>query len=508
MADAAVTSAEQKYEVQVEDVGPAKKRLTITAPADLVDEKLDESMATLATQTALPGFRKGRAPQRLLERRFGTAVRGETKNQLIADAYSTALEQEGIKPVGEPEPVGSVEDIELEAGKPLTFSLDVEIVPEFDLPELANIEVKKPVFDIGDEHIDAEIQRQARQHGEPTEIKGDFQKNDRLLGPGYAKKDDEDEPFFTHDNIDVIMPGDEDDGRGHVLGLLIDGLHAQLKDKKVGDIIELVTVGPESHELEHIRGEKLSIQVTIREAHRVIPATTEQLIEKFGMPSEEILREQVKLALEQRRDQEQRSAMRQQVYDHLIEVIDFDLPEKLSAAQTARMIERQRYEMLQRGVQPEEIEERLAEMRAETEEQSRSRLKLSFVLNRLADHFEVDVSEQEINGRIASIAMQRGVRPEQLRNELAQSGAINQIAMQVREHKAADRVIDQATVTEIPAEEWNKLVEEQSGSSRGSKKKTTKKKTKKTSKKTSSKKKTTTSKKKTSSKKSSSDEEE
>jgi trigger factor len=499
MADAAVTTEAQKYEVKVEDVGPAKKRLTITVPSDLVDEKLDESMATLATQTALPGFRRGRAPQKLLERRFGSAVRGETKNQVIADAYSTALEQEGIKPVGEPEPVDSMEGLELEAGKSLTFSLDVEVVPEFELPDLTNVEVKKPVFEIGNEHIDTEIERQALQHGELTEIKGDFQKNDRLIGPGFAKKESEDEPFFTHDNIDIIMPGEDEGGRGQVLGLLIDGLRDIIADKKVGDIIEIETVGPESHELEHIRGQKLFIQVTIRDAYRVIPATVDQLIEKFGLPSEEILREQVKLALEQRRDQEQRTAMRQQVYDHLLESVDFDLPEKLSASQTSRMLERQRYEMLQRGVQPEDIEERLAEMRAETEEQGRNRLKLSFILNRLADHFEVDVTEQEVNGRIASIAAQRGMRPEQLRNELAQSGAINQIAMQVREHKAADRVIDQASVTEIPAEEWNKLVEEGGGSSRGGKKK------KKTSKK-SSKKKTT--RKKTSSRKRSSDEEE
>ena len=75
---------------QIEDVGPARKRLTITVPPDVIAEKLTQSMQTLGSETALPGFRKGHVPSRLLERRFGDAVRSETMNQVIADATGMA----------------------------------------------------------------------------------------------------------------------------------------------------------------------------------------------------------------------------------------------------------------------------------------------------------------------------------------------------------------------------------------------------------------------------------
>jgi len=349
--------------------------------------------------------------------------------------------------------------VELEDGKPFSFALDVEVVPEFEVPDLSNLEIKKPVIEVPDEHVDFELDRQCLQLGESEPIERGFEKGDRLIGPGAATLEGESEPFFTHENIDIVVPGDEDGGRGQVLGLLIDDLASILADKSVGDAVAVQTVGPEAHERVDIRGKKLTIELTIREAHRVTPAPVETVVENYGLGSEQILREQIRMALEQRRDEEQRNAMRQQVYDHLLEVVEFELPEALSARQAARMIERQRLEMLYRGgMSVDEVETRLAEMRAETEAQSRNRLKLSFILHRLADRFEVQVSDHEVNGRIAAIAAQRGERPEALRSELMQSGGISQIASQIREHKAVDRVIDQASVSDIPAAEWNEFV--------------------------------------------------
>ena len=161
--------------------------------------------------------------------------------------------------------------------------------------------------------------------------------------------------------------------------------------------------------------------------------------------------------------------MRQQLYDYLAKSVDFELPKKLSAAQASRNLERQRIELLERGLMQTEVEEKLAEMREDSEANTQLRLKLFFVMHRLADNFEIEVSEQEINGRIASIAAQRGVRPDQIRSELSQAGRLADVSRVIREHKAADQAIAGAKIVEIPAEEW---ASEKSGQS---KKKTKKK---------------------------------
>ncbi|TVQ56788.1 MAG: trigger factor [Phycisphaerales bacterium] len=488
MADTTATPEETTSsgnEVKIKEVGPARKRLTITVPADAIDEKLEASLATLMTETALPGFRKGRAPKALMQKRFGSALKTETRNQIVADAYSAAIEENQLKPVGDPEPVTNIEELELKEGQALTFEVDIEVVPDFDMPKLDDIEIKKPKLEISDEMIDREIERQCLQIGQESKVDSDFQPSDRLVGSVKATRKGEDEPFFEHEEALIQVPGKDAKGRGQVLGLLIDGLDKILKGAKVGDTIPVTTTVPETHEREDIRGKEITIEFSIRQGVRVTPASVDEVVERYGMADENMLREQIKLALEQRRDYEQADAMRQQLYEELIKRVDFELPEKLSENQAARILQRYEMELLYRGLAPEEIEERLAESRAQSVEVARNRLKLFFLMSRLAEEKNIQVNEQEVNGRIAMIAAQRGERPEQLRNELTKSGRITEIAIQVRDHKTADKIIQEhAKVSDISADEWQKLrdkklgTEGDSGSAAtGSKKKTTKKKT-------------------------------
>ncbi len=166
MADAIAT----KNDVQIEDAGPARKRITVTIPAESISEKIKDSIGALATEAVLPGFRKGRAPRQLIERRFGTSVRDEARNQLIADAYAKAVEESELKPLGDPEPVESFDELQIEEGQSLSFSVHVEVVPDFELPDVSNLKVNKPMLEISDEHVDLELQRQCMRFGSAGSI--------------------------------------------------------------------------------------------------------------------------------------------------------------------------------------------------------------------------------------------------------------------------------------------------------------------------------------------------
>ncbi len=482
-------SAETSSEVKIENVGPARKRLTITIPPETITEKLEESIGSMLHEATLPGFRRGKAPRRLLERRFGSTLRSETKDRLIADAYAKAIEQHGIQPLGEPEPTEPTDTLELQDGKPLSFAVDVEVVPDFELPELEGIPIKKPLLEIADEHVQDRIDRQRHRLGELEKVDNDFQAGDRLIGQVTVVKEGDEKPLFDNEQSVITCPGPEDGGRGPVLGLMIDGLAAIISGRAVGETLSIEAVGPEAHEREDIRGAKLTISFRITDGQRPKPATIEQLLKNFEVESEEILRDQMRMALQHQRDQEQATAMREQVYKHLLAAVDMELPEKLSASQAARALEGQRLRMLERGLSPDEVERTLAEIRGDSEAQSQNRLKHFFLSRRLGDHFKVDVTEQEVNGRIATIAAEHGQRPDQLRAELARTGRINEVARMVFEQKAADRVIAKAAIQEIPSEDWNTMLAAEQGDDGETKATTPKTKTskKKTSKKTGSK---------------------
>lgn len=457
-----MTQMQTANKVKIDDLGPTRKRMTITIGPEVIDEKLGTSMAALAADTVVPGFRKGRAPKQLLERRFGSAVRDEAKNQIIAQAYAAAVEEHKLKAIGEPEPAEDfdLESVKVEPGKPLTFAVDIEVAPEVTLPSLDGIELKKPTLEVTDQMINDELLSQRIRLGTPNEIKGDFKKGDRVACSAVATKKGEDEPFFRADTTVFVVPGSEDGGRGQVLGLMIDGLTGLLKGKKVGEDFTIQTKGPEAHEREDIRGADITIEMHIKEAVRVEPAEVAAVLEEYGIETEELLKEQIKLAIEQRRDLEVADALRTQVYDYLAEATDLPLPEKLSQAQAARSLENARLNLLQRGVSEDEVETRLAELRSASELDAKHRLKLFFVLHALAEKYEIRVSEPEINGRLAQMAASYGMRPDQLRNDLVQRGALSNVAMQIREQKAADRVVAQAKVEEISVKKWQEMVAE------------------------------------------------
>jgi len=442
--------------ITVSDAGPALKRIDIAIPSARVDQQLDTALADLVSQAVVPGFRRGHAPRGLLEKRFGGAIAQDARQQLVSSAYQQALETHKIRPLGQPGLAGGTTEPDLVRGKTFQLSLEVEVMPEFTLPAWEGLTLRRPVLAIEDRHVEEETQRLSYRLGKPEQTNGPFIALDRMVGKAVVRVKGEDKVFFETESALAVVPAEDDAGKGPFLGLLVDGLESVIKGKKVGDTVTIEMDGPEAHEIAEIRGKPLTVQFTITNAERITPASKEEIAQAIGIESVEHLAENLKGVLERRRDEEQRGALREQVFEQLAEKVSFDLPERLSEAQAARDLERQRLEMLYRGVEPQVVEARLAETRAASVDESRRRLKMFFILARLAESLGVEASEGEVNGRIAAIARSRGTRPDALREELEKSGRLSEVALQIREHKAADRVIAKATFVDVAAEEWNK----------------------------------------------------
>lgn len=450
------TATTEGFEFKIEDAGPARKRLHITVSAEAVKAKIDASIGTLQNQSSLPGFRKGRAPMRLLERRFGEALREEARNELMQEGCQNAFEQLGVRPLGEMEPVDPEATIEIESGKPLEFGVEFEVVPDFDLPDFSGITISRPQIDVTDEHIDDELERQCMRMGTAEELTDSFKPADRLLGTAELFIEDEDEAAFSHGQVLVVLPNKGE--AGQVLGLMIEKLGDCFKKAKLGDTIEIKTTGPETHEREDIQGKSLRIAFTIHIAERITPCTPADLLERFSLASEDVLREQVRLALEQQRDEDQGTAMREQMLKAVTAEVEMELPEKASGRQIAADLERIQMELMSKGLPAEEVEAKLAEVRERSASQTVDRLKTWFILQRIANDEEIGVSEQEINARIATIAMRQDMRPDKLRADMVKNDRIMQLAGSIRERKAADHMVEQATVKDISMEQWAKMV--------------------------------------------------
>ena len=447
------TATESKNKVTITDDGPSRKKIEIEIPADAVDEKLTGSLETLAAEAELPGFRKGRAPKRLLEKKFSELIGREAKSELITSAYSQAVEDNELKVIGDPIAEG-VEDVEVEAGKPMKFIFAVEVLPEFDLPELDGIDVAKPLLEVTDEQVDGELEKLAINEGD-LEQRDEPEAGDYLTGHGIMT-DGKDEEFYNIEGAVVRVPAKEDEGRGMILGVVVEDFEKQLGLPKPGETATVNVKGPQNHEREDIRGKDLTVTFEVTRVDRIVPAPMADVVAKLGYESEDEVREMFTTRLGQRVLINQQAAMRQQVADHLLEKVSMDLPERLTAGQTERLMQRQRVEMMYQGIDEMVIEQRIAEMRDASSEQAAKELKLSFILNKAAEDLEVRVEEAEVNGRIAQMAAERGARPDQLRQQLIQSNQVGAVVQQIREHKTIDAIIAKAKVEEMSADDFKK----------------------------------------------------
>ena len=267
---------------------------------------------------------------------------------------------------------------------------------------------------------------------------------------------DDAEEFYNIEGAVVRVPTEDDNGRGMILGVVVEDFADQLGSPKPGDTATIKVKGPQNHEREELRGKDLVITFKVDRVDRIVPAPMSDVVAKLGYESEDEVKEMFKTRLGQRVLINQQAAMRQQVANHLLEKVEMELPERLTANQAERLMQRQRVEMMYRGIDEMVIEQRIAEMRDASSEQAAKELKLSFILGKAAEQLEVRVEEAEVNGRIAQMAMERGYRPDQLRQQLIQSGQAGAVVQQIREHKTIDAIIEKAKVEEMSAEDFKK----------------------------------------------------
>ncbi len=494
--------AEDKPEqtVTIEDSGPARKKLTIELPESRIKAAIGDSYDQLKDEAQIPGFRRGRAPKRLIEKRFGSSIKDDVRGQLLSESYSQAIEDNELDVIGEPD-VKDAENIELPDEGSLTYEVEVEVVPDFELPGLEGVDVEKPIIEITDGQIDEELTKLAERNGQMTPITdsdiqvGDYGEvevhivagEDAAIPEDFTElaEDDEEGPVLAHHPFTyILVHGEDKEHKGHVVGIVVDDLGKRMAGKKIGHKEVISMTGPEGHEVERIKGQPITIHIHLKGIQRVVPATVDDMLEAFGLENEDELKTEIRNSLEANAERDQNLRMHEQICDYLSDRVTFELPEGLSGRQTARLLQRQGMEMAYQGMSKDDIDAKLAEMRSSSEEQARKELKLFFILDKASKQLEIEVDDAELNGRIAQMAMQQGRRPEKVRQEMIHNGQFDQLYVSVRDQKTLDAIVEKANVKEV--EEKKDEATKPASKKKSSKKKSSKKKSskKKTAKKT------------------------
>jgi len=433
-------------DVTVEDVAACKKRLSITIPREEIEQKFNERFNELEREALVPGFRPGRAPRRLIEKRFRDAVAEEVRAKLVSEGFEKAIDEQKLDVIGEPEI--DPEKIELPDEGAMTFSIDLEVRPQFDLPAdysaIAVDQVERP--QVTDETVARGLDRLRKQHGRiyPLPEGGEAREND-LVSCGLTIQAG-DVMVVDHQNVRLPVAAIA------IEGIRLNNLPDLLKGAKAGDVrTAAITIGDDADN-EDVRGKAAELRVKVDTIARVALPDDAALLAAVDYEDMDSLRASLRRQQEAQSDNAFRRAQETAVQDWLLAAVPFDLPEDLAKRHANRLLQRQLVDLQYRGIPVEEIEKRMADIRGASTERAARDLKLHFILDAIAKKEKIEATDAEVDARLRFIAVQYGRKEDRVREEMAAEGTLDSLRGQILEDKVLRMLLEKPAAKAEPAD--------------------------------------------------------
>lgn len=409
----------------VEHVGPTRVKLTVDVPFEELKPSLDAAYASVSSQVQIPGFRKGKVPARIIDQRVGRgAVVQEAVNEALPQFYSDAVDQQELQPIGQPEV--DVTAVPVKDGEDFSFTVEVDVVPEFELPAYDQITIEVDPVAVTDADVEAELDSLRERFGTLAAVDRPAQDGDTVNIGLRAVIDGEE--------IDDVSGVDYLIGSGNML----DGLDEAVVGLSAGDTKDFVSplIGGE-HE-----GEDADVTVTVNTvSERNLPELDDDFATTVSGDYESLeqLRAAITEQVERGKKFEQGVQARDKVLDQLLETLDLPVPEALVEAEVHSHLEG---------------EDRLEddEHRAEVADSTKKQLQTQFVLDRIARDEKVEVGQQDLIEFIIASAQQYGIDPNQFAQMLDQQNQIPSIMAEVGRRKALAAVLEKVTVKDTDGE--------------------------------------------------------
>ena len=411
----------------VETLNPTRVKLTVEVPFDELKPSLDAAYKTIGSQINVPGFRAGKVPARIIDQRVGRgAVLQEAVNEALPRFYGQAVEENKIRPLGQPEV--DVTEVPAEEGQDLKFTIEVDVRPELELPDYEGIEVEVDVVDGEATAADVEQRMTAlrQRFGTLTGVErvaatGDFVSIDLAASIG-------------EEEIDTAKGISYEIGSGN----MIDGLD----DALVGMAAEetktfTAPLAGGDHE-----GKDAEVTVTVQSVkERVLPELDDefaQLASEFDTMDE--LTADIQAQAERAKKLEQGVQARDKVLEHLLANTEIPVPDALIEAEVTQHLEG---------------ESRLEddEHRAEVDENTRRAMRAQFLLDAIAEKEQVSVGQPELIEYLVMSAQQYGMDPNEFAKTVEEGGQISSMVAEVARRKALAAVLDKAKVVDTAGSE-------------------------------------------------------
>jgi trigger factor len=413
--------------------------------AKQVDDTFDSITKDFQRQASLPGFRPGKAPRDMVLRKYEKDITDEVKRKLISDSYRKALDEKKLDVVGYPD----IEEIQFGRGLTLQFAATVETAPEFELPDYKGLEVKKEARKVTDEDVQRAIDALRQQQTSFNTVERPAQIGD-IAVVNYTGTSDgkpitdvaptaqgltEKKNFWVEMDSKSFIPGFAD----------------QLVGAKAGDKRTVNVDFPADFVTKDLQGKKGVYEVEVVEVkEKILPTVDDKFAQSFGAENVQKLNEGVHRDLENELNYSQNRNIKNQLVSTLMSKVTFELPESAVANETRNVVFDIVRENQKRGVPRELIEQEKDKIYSAASEGAKERVKVSFLLQKIAEKENIKVSQQEVAQRIQAMAQMYQIPPEKFVKDLQKRNGFVEIYDQLANEKVVEFLQQNAKIEEVP----------------------------------------------------------
>jgi len=436
--------------VTVENLAPCRRLLRVEVDAQAVDEAFAAMTKNFQKEASLPGFRPGKAPRELVLKKYEKDIQDEVKRKLIGDSYRKAIEEKKIDALGYPD----IEEIQFGRGQALQFAATIETTPEFQLPEYKGLPVKRESKSVSDEDVERAINLLREQQVKFETVARAAQTAD-IAVVNYTGTSDG-KPLT--DIAPTAKGLTEQKGFWVEMrsGAFIPGFSDQLLGTQAGDKRTVNVDFPADFVTKDLAGRKGVYEVEVLEVkEKVLPPLDDAFAKSYGAENLEKLREGVRRDLENELKFKQNKDLRAQILRALLNRVTFDLPEGSVARETRNVVYELVQENAKRGVSRDVIEKEKDAIYSAAAGSAKERVKLAFLIQRIAEKEDIKVAQEEILQRVQTLATIYQMPPDKFLKDLQKRNGLVEIYDQLAHDKVMQFLENNAKVETAPVAEAN-----------------------------------------------------
>ena len=424
----------------VEQLSATRVKITVEVPFTDLKPSMDKTYAEVARSVNIPGFRRGKVPPMVIDQRFGRgAIIQEAFNNSWQGFYGAAVTENKLAPLAQPD----VEVTKLEDGDVIEFTAEVDVRPEFDLPDFSALQAQVDALDVPDTLVDGQIDLLRNRFGSRETVERPAAEGDIVTISLVASRDGEPLADATADDVEYTIGS----------GQMLDGLDEAVIGLSAGEsatFSSTLVSGP-------LKDEEADIQVTVSKVQKAeLPEADDAFAQEASeFDTMEELRANVKERLTRMARLEQASQARDAVLETLIGQLDIEVPEHLLNAEIDGRRRQITEQLAQAGLTVEQYLADIAEDQTEDEfwtdleNRGEQALKAQIVLDKVADESAIDVDQNDLTQHILRKAQTEGVPPQQIADHLQEHPHhIEEYMLEIRRGKALAMIVESATVTD------------------------------------------------------------